>query len=604
MDVPDVLRQIAYRLDDQSLFSLPQSLELRRDMSKLLQDNSFWHQRAEHLTSKQIDYNPNLDWRQMYYGLLSIENSKSFDPDKKPIDIFDPVFKYTLENIDFLKLVIELYGPIAKRTSMWNSAWFDVKSADVFEYLFSIDQISYSSSNSFASHLTVAVANGNIDLIRTIDKIAKQKRVEIPSRDLWRPLTLSAQIGDLPVTLLLLEMLRQRGDNTSHLIGILSTAVEKDRIEYALEVVSEFDLDSNQIRQAIALNLTSISQEMLEALMNTQPSQRDLDSIGTYLLSISVSNSRFDLATWLLDTYPSLSLNQYALRSYVQEGSSPKIAFVLKYVSPAVKNNTILQEAAISHLSVFKTVLSDQRLDPMIELFKVVVNTWRLTHGRTGLRLQATGTINKKRTKETADEVKMATSLSIYHYGLGQINLDWSPGPRTKDEAWTALLISDKRVRVEQLDLFSLRAFAWNLTATIHDRVSGFIYACSLVKTTISYERLGQRIEGASLYSITLRYIILKRPSNSELLDWMIEQNKPAFQLAGSNILDNEIASDVSIPFYALLTTLLYPKLGLSDLISELVDEPDLADAVGLVGAQLGYQQLVSRSKVVRSNCC
>lgn len=125
-------------------------------------------------------------------------------------------------------------------------------------------------------------------------------------------------------------------------------------------------------------------------------SQSDL----TQALAQTIEMGRPEIISYLLARYPQLKLDESMLYTTT-------VTFLLQFFSPVSKNNALLREATHNH-EMFKTVLSDPRVDPMINVYATIVATWRLLHGKTGLMKQKPGTINKKMTKETSDEVKRA----------------------------------------------------------------------------------------------------------------------------------------------------------------------------------------------------
>ncbi|CAH6419883.1 Hypothetical protein POVR2_LOCUS114 [uncultured virus] len=103
-------------------------------------------------------------------------------------------------------------------------------------------------------------------------------------------------------------------------------------------------------------------------------------------------------------------------------------------------------------------------------------------------------------------------------------------------------------------------------------------------------------LEDDSDYSLLLCMILLRKPSSSSLLDWMIHMKKRAFQLAASNVLENNKPSNA---IEALLDALLYSQSSLSNIISDLrstgASNVEMINAAYLIGSQLGYKELRRR---------
>src|SRR6185436_15153568 len=81
-------------------------------------------------------------------------------------------------------------------------------------------------------------------------------------------------------------------------------------------------------------------------------------------------------------------------------------------------------------------------------------------------------------------------------------------------------------------------------------------------------------LEQDTLYSIVLRFVILKRPTARELVDWMIELKDQRLAIAAHNIIGDKLTLDPELlPLEALLVAMLYPTLSLEDLIADLKEE-------------------------------
>ena len=156
------------------------------------------------------------------------------------------------------------------------------------------------------------------------------------------------------------------------------------------------------------------------------------------------------------------------------------------------------------------------------------------------------------------------------------------------------LLVRDKRVDIEKkINTSVLRFLTWSLTGHIEDRLRGFEIGSEMAGRKVQRWNIGELLEE----NILLRYIILKRPSDVELLDWMIERRTKSFATAARRVMRDELDLDSDlVPIEALLLSILHPTLSLQDLIADLrdegVSEDDVVRCAQLVGAHRGKEKL------------
>ena len=63
----DIIAEICYHLDDDSLFELAKSQGLYQLVNKLLKSDYFHYRRVTNLLVASLDYNPEVKWQQVYY---------------------------------------------------------------------------------------------------------------------------------------------------------------------------------------------------------------------------------------------------------------------------------------------------------------------------------------------------------------------------------------------------------------------------------------------------------------------------------------------------------------------------------------------------------
>jgi hypothetical protein len=147
----------------------------------------------------------------------------------------------------------------------------------------------------------------------------------------------------------------------------------------------------------------------------------------------------------------------------------------------------------------------------------------------------------------------------------------------------------------------SIRLFIWTLGLRILDKVKGFVLGESL-SGVLAREQLGRVLERDGMYSMILRVILIKQPSGSQLLDWMVGMRDKKLSLAAESVISDSECSDLELlPIRALILSILYPTLSVQDLVTDLRTEganPDtIARAARLVGAYLGEEEILRRRR-------
>lgn len=113
MENRDILRQICSRLDNETLIAFTDNLRLWREVTALLKDNTFWHERSEFLVGRTLHTENRYDWRTIYDLLLwtidsLVEFEKLHDPNN---GVLDPYYSAGLiSNVDVLLVLFEVYG--------------------------------------------------------------------------------------------------------------------------------------------------------------------------------------------------------------------------------------------------------------------------------------------------------------------------------------------------------------------------------------------------------------------------------------------------------------------------------------------------------------
>ncbi|CAH6419513.1 Hypothetical protein POVR2_LOCUS15 [uncultured virus] len=267
-----------------------------------------------------------------------------------------------------------------------------------------------------------------------------------------------------------------------------------------------------------------------------------------------------------------LQMLQFALKLSMEQGAIDAARHLLTILSdePTLDTVDMLKSAMLGGQAMLELVLDHTPTLESDEIFHVLIAS------RTALRDD----------EDLVELISEEPPLSRYSAHLVDYESE---------------VMMDTLVRHDIIDLSNLgwnhelRIMCWGLQAHIRDRVLGY---------NILYgpdSDLPSKLEGPSLYTDVLLYLIFKRPSSAELLDWMIEHNDD-FLLAEAArcVLDNELASELDIqPYCTLFTALLYPSMTVNELRSELeeqeVDAETIRSSLALVGACIGAVGIQAR---------
>ena len=168
-------------------------------------------------------------------------------------------------------------------------------------------------------------------------------------------------------------------------------------------------------------------------------------------------------------------------------------------------------------------------------------------------------------------------------------------------------IVLSQNVSIEKLDWKLIRLLTWRLQDYLADRIEGYLLAEELDS---SMQDVGYALEASDLYAHTLRYLVLKRPSYIQLLDWMISRRDPRLVEAARCVVDNTLPrgnalsySESVEPYRALLLCIAYPNVSVKQLRADLLAEsvpsgvraPVLEASMALVGAYLGADAMRAR---------
>lgn len=168
-----------------------------------------------------------------------------------------------------------------------------------------------------------------------------------------------------------------------------------------------------------------------------------------------------------------------------------------------------------------------------------------------------------------------------------------------KSHIWDSIdvLVLDPRVHVEDLSGETASEIVSELVryrSGMGDRYHGSILGLKMGEAEYDWSRSG-------LYSALLKYLIIKRPTASELMDWMTNRREPRFALAARMALDymntgeSETASAEMTAYQTLMLSALSRRHDTATIYA-LLTRPDRSDVSvmsgRLIGAFLGEKKL------------
>lgn len=545
----DILFEIVLRLDNETLSALVLST-LWPILQLILRDNNWWYQRTELLFDLNLESRPDTEWRRVYRS-AALTLLPRLSLENKPEE-GDTLFWRELDYLPTVFVLEEALGA-PDWVSDEEEQWRELLSMDVLHYLVEKEYLTLSEQN----------------LAITLDRVAEKGIVEM-------------------VKPLLEEIEEQLGEDVDY--------------EYEEEVHSWIEESLHIAAQAGHLPIVKLLQEYLPAADRDDLLEQAIEGghmsvieyawkcLGTISgLRTLIKMMRIDLLPLLLDREESQIDSERSLRVGIEEGSPEVIEIMLSRDSKlrdtiewdwllldAIRADQVaLVEYALKqdlHLAINSQVLSLARSKRMFELL-----------------------LDDPRA-DVSDIDKLLSSTPIYSYSVAH------------------LLLASPKLRVEKLTPEEVRLLLRYIKVDIRDKIEGFNLAVRLVTRSnrqLVREQAQKRAEGDDIYSLVLRFILLKSPTSLELVHWMIDLRDRSLVLAARTLLEAGLISggdatgregDTLTPLRALMTCLLYPSLTVSDLISDMRDEQasmeELLLSIELVGVYYGKSKITQQARV------
>lgn len=496
MDNPDIFFQIAVRLSDKTLLSLFHH-PFRDLIKSLLARIDFFYRRSEHLVERSLE-NRDADWKRIYYALLKAEQ----DEGEKNKLLFG------LDYLPSALTIIEVYNPEPLPTS---AKLVDAGIApDAFVYLLTSGAIVCASRLDLegASYM-LSSSEENLSLTRLVLSVLRQYNWRQVSRRLEEVVRDALEGGQLKVFELFLEhemvttesrflfwyaarakdsvralsyLLRHYSiSNRDEVIEILLGKDDVEGMKFFLEDVRDSTIIDHWFNRAINEGKVEVIKYLLGRGAQ-MPKNKTWKSI---LYSVFFSfEGRHNLIMYILDTYPELLTVE------------------------------LLKRAASDDPDTFAAVLSRATIDPSPYLIEMLRPEKSLVFG-----------------VDTSPNVLNKTSLAPqhdeYNYRAAKI---------------ASILARDSRIKVENLSLEEVRLLLWRLGVKLPWMIQGYIRNALSLGVMTTKTDLGLRLEQDDVYGLLLRFIFIKRPTQLELVKWMIENANETFVLAARSVTTHSVA--------------------------------------------------------------
>lgn len=569
MDNQDVLRKLCILLDYTTLLKFGKNSMWTVSVLKLVKDPIFWKEKTEHLLGQELSPRPGRDWETWITVYLTMVRWKNGDYEYDDVGhkddededkgIFSHIYFLGMDNLDAMQTIVDIVPP--RRLTLEDKALYResmIRTAEVLDWLLENKYIEYDRPQ-FMIQLGDSSASNRLGIVRYIfDRLGN-----IHYDDVRQIIYSSAGIGARDTTLFLLKKYILSHYDTR---VVLNGAIRGNNTPVVAYLLNTYGCERGYLiqRAESSILLQDFSLEIFTEILkhlNIDGSESQAESDRLFDLSIKYRQGQALQA--MIDADPRLEkrVTFSLLYNEIMMNSLRIVPVLLKYVNPMEEGDRAIITSSNSSPAMFELLISDPRVPIMLIIDALVPKI--LYDAQSGVHTSLT---HSRKNPERV-EVMIQT------------------------------LAENKRVDVAALKLSTLRSLLWGLGSLIEDKIEGYIAASALVGRRITRREMGESIERNTTRSILLRYILLKQPTNAELVQRMIEQKNRELIRAAANVVSDEIGRDMSIvALEALMLSMLYPTLNLRDLISDLraegVKREELASSASLVGAHMGKKAI------------
>lgn len=536
----DLLLELVTRFPDDILLKMSQVPYWREQIRELLETRThdFWYRRTKHLVQMELD-DIDADWKNIYYTVVA-RQAREQDPNRE----INPRLEFGLGSLETFRVLERIYGSPERVAYNSSLTWLYVTDLRLLDHLIQVGVLSVNDENvkQALGRMTRESVQEMIDpLLSLLSTPDMRQEAEVRAM-----MYAGSDDGDGTG---IVEMLLPRVISPTDLGSILYTQARYGNaktIRLLLDRVDRQALEDGIRSAAMGGNLDTF--RVLAQRLN--PDLRAMQR----LFQVAYTAGSEDVMLYLYERNravtanvdPMLTIN-VLLPSTIRQGQGKLMSKLLEDASPGAVIAALKIAAAEGRTKMLALALSDPLLEltsrELVEVFRAV-------------------------TEETAADV----------------------------------LIRDERFNIEELgstDLwFALRSLRSHIAGRLEGFQKGREMAGSVRLTDGELEALLELKDVDDVYPDLLRYIILKRPSNVELIDWMIESGEDAFMYASRQVLNDK--PDVSqfdlVPIWALLSIMLYPTLTLTRVLDRLreagADQETITRTAQLIGAHIGASRL------------
>ncbi|CAH6419553.1 Hypothetical protein POVR2_LOCUS58 [uncultured virus] len=513
------------KLDDESLTFLKNQPSTSSGAVAVLATREFWHRRTEFALRSTIRERADVDWATIYYAI----RDNSLLKVSGNVSIFDKIYEPGMKDVSVMDVMIEVGKPVATALTSHNIG--KIASADVLKLLVSKNLLVYSDQDlewSWGNAQSKAIVDELFYMLSDAGLISSKLDYYVHSAMIY------CSIRGLSVLLDRVRHLDASKLNETRLDLWLTYALKLNKSDILNTLLVKYNYSSALLSTIVLREMSNyfsrpeIKQELFIDLVSDIEDEW-LDEI----LLKAISASKLEVAKSMLQEHPRLQdiLTWDLLIEHFRHAHSfsrKDFEFLTTYIDPTDQDNTLLIEALkYSDEQSVSMVLAYPSIDPTNNLDQVLL----AAHGHYRGSYDYSTFYG---VPEARLEISRAVSLT-YSIPFDILGVNY---PQEGLVTNIKLLVASPKFRIERLNVKQIRFISFVLKDSLTDCITGAIYAADLISpgTTVSY--LGKLMEETSIYSIVLTFIVLKRPSASDLLTWLIELQDRRLALAARYALD------------------------------------------------------------------
>ena len=491
MNSSDTLREILLRTKNPRVFPLLSS-EMEELSSVILADNKFWHGRLEHYLGRDLSWNSSEKYEPTYWSLIGAANEKV--PSER--------YKHA-HTLPALLLIEEEYGPPDfnapdRSDQSTRDFLFSITDANLLDYVLSNEDI--------YGDYEVPPHSNNRELITDfLDKMVLDANVPMISR-------LASHLGQS-------DYLMDRYTEQA----VKANVPEDVRMDIFRALLPLADLEQ---ASTYAVILSVLSPDLWDLYRDAFMSYKQINRVTAYLAG-NIAGLKF-----LLSEEPEASkeidwvslFNSALARSSEPSAELAKLA--VQHLNVNTNANPILVRAARSSSIIFEAVLSDERINPMANIQRILLAILDRRSDRLSSEEAAT----------LREENRRAMSEPCFSFRYQ----DQKTGSETisnYEDVIRSLLIlcRDVRFRFDELTVQEVRLLGYGLYSQVLERVS-------------DEELVVAQLEGeVTVYSHLLRYILFANPSREGLGQFMLDEGRNDIYLAAHSVVGNYVPKNKQV---------------------------------------------------------